>query len=108
MAFIKPWNLPTFFPSVANSEDLKECLSNPHVRDILKSLVQSQTPELSIKDAMKEPIFLELAHACLKVVDPEKYQRELGKMCWKYNSNDESFESCVEIIGKLEGGRSSD
>ena len=57
---------------------------------------------------MKEPIFLELAHACLKVVDPEKYQRELGKMCWKYNSNDESFESCVEIIGKLEGGRSSD
>nr|CAG4637517.1 EOG090X0JQ4 [Ceriodaphnia reticulata]SVE73324.1 EOG090X0JQ4 [Ceriodaphnia reticulata] len=64
---------------LANSEELRECLSNPHVRMILKTLVQSQTPEASIKDAMKEPIFLELAHACLKVVEPEKYQ-QLGKM----------------------------
>nr|CAG4651498.1 EOG090X0JQ4 [Simocephalus serrulatus]SVE94635.1 EOG090X0JQ4 [Simocephalus serrulatus] len=62
---------------LANSEELKECLSNPHVREILKSLVQSQTPETAIQDAMKEPIFLETAHACLKVVEPEKFQPEL-------------------------------
>nr|SVE73955.1 EOG090X0JQ4 [Daphnia atkinsoni] len=58
---------------LAHSDELKECLSNPHVRNILKSLVLSQTPEASIKDAMKEPIFLELAHACLKIVEPEKF-----------------------------------
>nr|SVE82857.1 EOG090X0JQ4 [Daphnia magna] len=65
--------------ALAHSDELKECLSNPHVRNILKSLVQSQTPETSITNAMKEPIFLELAHACLKIVEPEKFQHELGK-----------------------------
>ena len=69
-----------FVSFLVQSDELKECLSNPHVRDILKSLVQSQTPEASIKEAMKEPIFLELAHACLKIVEPEKFQQELGKM----------------------------
>nr|SVE85895.1 EOG090X0JQ4 [Daphnia pulicaria] len=63
--------------ALVQSDELKECLSNPHVRDILKSLVQSQTPEASITEAMKEPIFLELAHACLKIVEPEKFQQEL-------------------------------
>lgn len=63
--------------ALAHSDELKECLSNPHVRNILKSLVQSQTPETSITNAMKEPIFLELAHACLKIVEPEKFQHEL-------------------------------
>lgn len=51
-----------FVSFLVQSDELKECLSNPHVRDILKSLVQSQTPETSIKEAMKEPIFLVLAH----------------------------------------------
>lgn len=69
--------------SPAHSDELKECLSNPHVRNILKSLVQSQTPETSITNAMKEPIFLELAHACLKIVEPEKFQHELGKRFWR-------------------------
>nr|CAG4635206.1 EOG090X0JQ4 [Alona affinis] len=56
---------------LAGSEEVKECLSNPHVRQMLKSLVQSQTPDSSIKEAMQEPIFLELAHACLKIVEPQ-------------------------------------
>nr|SVE77377.1 EOG090X0JQ4 [Daphnia lumholtzi]SVE78002.1 EOG090X0JQ4 [Daphnia lumholtzi]SVE78630.1 EOG090X0JQ4 [Daphnia lumholtzi]SVE79260.1 EOG090X0JQ4 [Daphnia lumholtzi] len=65
--------------ALAQSDEVKECLSNPHVRNILKSLVQSQTPGTSIAAAMKEPIFLELAHACLKIVEPERFQHELGK-----------------------------
>nr|SVE74579.1 EOG090X0JQ4 [Daphnia barbata] len=63
--------------ALVHSDEVKGCLSNPHVRNILKSLVLSQTPETSIKDAMKEPIFLELAHACLKIVEPETFQQEL-------------------------------
>nr|CAG4646727.1 EOG090X0JQ4 [Macrothrix elegans] len=59
---------------LAESEEIKECLSNPHVRKILKSLVESKTPDVDIKEAMQEPIFLELAQACLKVVEPEKFE----------------------------------
>lgn len=54
----------------AGRDEVKECLANPHVRQMLISLVQSQTPDLTMKEAMQEPIFLELAHACLKVVEP--------------------------------------
>lgn len=78
--FRKLCSLPKKYDFSANSEELKECLSNPHVREILTSMVQSQSPDIAIQDAMKEPIFLELAHACLKVVEPEKFQRELGKL----------------------------
>nr|CAG4647571.1 EOG090X0JQ4 [Megafenestra aurita]SVE92784.1 EOG090X0JQ4 [Megafenestra aurita] len=63
--------------ALANSEELKESISNPHVREILKSLVQSQNPKEDIENAMKEPIFLEFAHACLKVVEPEKFKPDI-------------------------------
>nr|CAG4642212.1 EOG090X0JQ4 [Eurycercus lamellatus] len=56
------------------SKEVKACLSNPHVRGLLTSLVHSQNPDTSIKEAMQEPIFLELAHACLKIVEPEKIE----------------------------------
>lgn len=70
---------PIFSLNLANSEELKESISNPHVREILKSLVQSQNPKEDIENAMKEPIFLEFAHACLKVVEPEKFKPDIGK-----------------------------
>lgn len=57
---------------LANSEQLKECLANPHLRTLLTSLVKSDSPNQAIKDAMQEPIFLELAHSCLKVVEPQE------------------------------------
>ena len=41
---------------------------------MLTSLVKSDTPDQAIKDAMQEPIFIELAHACLQVVEPLKVQ----------------------------------
>nr|CAG4636682.1 EOG090X0JQ4 [Eubosmina coregoni]SVE70193.1 EOG090X0JQ4 [Eubosmina coregoni] len=59
---------------LVNNADLKECLSNPHLRTMLTSLVKSDTPDQAIKDAMQEPIFIELAHACLQVVEPQKVQ----------------------------------
>ena len=46
---------------------------NPHVRKILENLVGSEDADVAIKEAMQEPIFLELANECLKVVEPEKF-----------------------------------
>lgn len=48
--------------------ELKKCLENPHVREILKSLDKSDNPEKLIQEYMLEPIFTEFADACLNVV----------------------------------------
>nr|CAG4638866.1 EOG090X0JQ4 [Cyclestheria hislopi] len=54
-----------------SSEEVKVCLSNPHLRDLLTSLVGSENTEGSMDKAMQEPLFLELVNACLNVVEPE-------------------------------------
>lgn len=52
------------------SGKLKEILKNPHVRDIMKAIMISPDPTEAIALAMKEPIFVEMADACVKVVEP--------------------------------------
>ncbi|KAK0178605.1 hypothetical protein PV327_007483 [Microctonus hyperodae] len=52
------------------SDDVKECLNNPHVRDIIRGILHHSDPTSAIASAMTEPIFVELADACLKVVEP--------------------------------------
>ena len=54
---------------------------------------------------MKEPIFLELAHACLKVVEPEKFQPELGKLT--HMSRIPFIRELVLFIQKLMSGSKS-
>ncbi|XP_020279017.1 zinc finger HIT domain-containing protein 3 [Pseudomyrmex gracilis] len=53
-----------------HSEDLKECLKNPHVRDIMRGILNSSNPTEAIALAMTEPIFVEMADICLKIVEP--------------------------------------
>ncbi|XP_068633601.1 zinc finger HIT domain-containing protein 3 [Battus philenor] len=53
------------------STDLKQCLENPYVRELLKTLDESSCPDILIKEYMTEPIFTEFADACLKVVQPK-------------------------------------
>ncbi|KAJ8731271.1 hypothetical protein PYW07_004435 [Mythimna separata] len=53
------------------STDLKKCLENPHVRDILELLDKSPYPDELMKEYMQEPIFTEFVDACLKVVQPQ-------------------------------------
>ncbi|XP_012224056.1 zinc finger HIT domain-containing protein 3 [Linepithema humile] len=53
-----------------HSKELKEVLENPHVRDIMTTIMNSPNPTEMIALAMKEPIFVEMADACLKVVEP--------------------------------------
>ncbi|XP_068976498.1 zinc finger HIT domain-containing protein 3 [Bombus flavifrons] len=54
-----------------HSEELKNCLKNPHVRNIMRAILTDKNPTRAIALAMTEPIFVEMADACLKVVEPE-------------------------------------
>ncbi|CAL7947069.1 unnamed protein product [Xylocopa violacea] len=54
-----------------HSEELRDCLKNPHVRDIMRAILTDKNPTKAIALAMTEPIFVEMADACLKVVEPE-------------------------------------
>ncbi|XP_012524444.2 zinc finger HIT domain-containing protein 3 [Monomorium pharaonis] len=58
-----------------NSKELIKCLENPHLHDIMKAVVNSPDPTEMIALAMKEPIFVEMANACLKVVEPSDDDR---------------------------------
>lgn len=52
------------------SADLKKCLENPHLREILELLDKSPYPDELMKQYMQEPIFTEFVDACLKVIEP--------------------------------------
>ena len=66
-------NVPTDFQTqfTEQSTDLKKCLDNPHVREILELLDKSPYPDELMKEYMQEPIFTEFVDACLKVVQPQ-------------------------------------
>ena len=64
-----------------SSEEIQECLSNPHVRAMLENLVNSDDPQRDMDAAMREPIFSEFASACLKVVEPDSNQ-DKETWCW--------------------------
>ncbi|KAF9822632.1 hypothetical protein SFRURICE_012411 [Spodoptera frugiperda] len=53
------------------STELKKCLENPHVREILDLLDTSPYPDELMKKYMQEPIFTEFVDACLNVVQPQ-------------------------------------
>ncbi|XP_064479306.1 zinc finger HIT domain-containing protein 3-like [Ornithodoros turicata] len=51
------------------SKKVREVLQNPHLRRVMEALDASIDPRSLIDQAMKEPIFVEFADACLQVVD---------------------------------------
>ncbi|CAG4987135.1 unnamed protein product [Parnassius apollo] len=53
------------------SAELKKCLGNPHIREMLEILDKSSHPDALIREYMIEPIFTEFADACLNVVQPK-------------------------------------
>jgi len=57
-----------------DSEELKQLLQNPHLRDFLKYTHDTYNPSGFMKLAMKEPLFVEFSDACLKAINPEDYQ----------------------------------
>ncbi|XP_078040442.1 zinc finger HIT domain-containing protein 3 [Augochlora pura] len=58
-----------------SNDKLKSILNNPHVRDIMRAILVDENPTKAIALAMGEPIFIEMADACLKIVElPENEQ----------------------------------
>ncbi|KAL4715430.1 hypothetical protein ACJJTC_015333 [Scirpophaga incertulas] len=52
-----------------NSKEVKNCLDNPHVREILTLLDKSPYPDELMQEYMQEPIFTEFVDACLSVIE---------------------------------------
>lgn len=51
------------------SKELRKCLENPSLREILEALDSAPHPDLLMREYMLEPIFTEFVDACLKAVD---------------------------------------
>lgn len=59
-----------FLDRITDSHKLLRLLENPHLRAFLSNLNSTENPSKSMENAMKEPLFLEFADECLKVVEP--------------------------------------
>ncbi|XP_043910505.1 zinc finger HIT domain-containing protein 3 [Protopterus annectens] len=55
---------------LGQSKKLKALLHNPHLRQVLLDVDQAEDKDHIMKAAMQEPLFVELADQCLKVVEP--------------------------------------
>ncbi|KAL5110128.1 Zinc finger HIT domain-containing protein 3 [Taenia crassiceps] len=65
--------IPTrLLEKLRGSERLMELLSNRHLRNYLAHLDSSRHPAKSIEKAMKEPLFVEFADECLRLINQEE------------------------------------
>lgn len=53
-----------------NYEPLRQLLYNPHLRSLLQQIDVAYNANLTMTVAMQEPLFIEFANACLRVVEP--------------------------------------
>jgi hypothetical protein len=53
-----------------NSEHLQRILQNPHLQELLVSVDRSPKPEHAMQLAMQEPLFVEFADECLRIIEP--------------------------------------
>lgn len=69
-----PWYeiLIVAFNSTGNSEALKDLLRNPHLREFIRAVDSSPNARKAMKFAMLEPLFIEFADECMKIVEPEE------------------------------------
>ncbi|GFS01031.1 zinc finger HIT domain-containing protein 3 [Elysia marginata] len=56
---------------LGRSSTIAALLENPHLRAMMENLVNTDKPDMAMASAMQEPIFTELADACLRIVDRE-------------------------------------
>jgi hypothetical protein len=58
-----------------HNEELKNYLKVSQVRDIITHVLKDKNPTKAIAHAMTEPLFVELADVCLKVVEPSDEEK---------------------------------
>ena len=74
-----------------HSEELKNLLQNHHLRKFLKYAHETYNTSGFMKLAMNEPLFIEFADSCLKVIHPEDYAK-------KELTDQEIVEHITEVI----------
>ncbi|XP_050067754.1 zinc finger HIT domain-containing protein 3 [Anopheles maculipalpis] len=57
---------------LGQSEHLKNMLYNPHLRQLLTEIDSARDGMNAVKVAMMEPLFVEFADECLRLVEPEE------------------------------------
>ncbi|XP_067295821.1 zinc finger HIT domain-containing protein 3 [Pseudorasbora parva] len=58
------------------SEALKALLRNPHLRQLMVSVDSAGNKAKAMKDAMQEPLFVEFADQCLKIIEPTETEND--------------------------------
>lgn len=61
-----------FLYSTEHSEPLKNLLQNKHLRDFIRAVDSSDNAWKAMRFAMLEPLFIEFADECLKIVEPDE------------------------------------
>ncbi|XP_036610566.1 zinc finger HIT domain-containing protein 3 [Trichosurus vulpecula] len=62
---------------LGDSKELRNLLTNPHLRQLLVSIDQAEDKETLMKSHMQEPLFVEFADCCLRIVDPPEKENTL-------------------------------
>ncbi|XP_068066799.1 zinc finger HIT domain-containing protein 3 [Anomalospiza imberbis] len=55
---------------LGESEELRELLRNPHLRQLLLALERARDKSSLLRQLMREPLFVEFADCCLGIVEP--------------------------------------
>lgn len=59
------------------SEELRGLLLNPHLRQLLLTVDQAEDKSSLMKKYMQEPLFVEFADCCLRIVEPPEKENIL-------------------------------
>ncbi|XP_075024508.1 glucosaminyl-phosphatidylinositol-acyltransferase PIGW isoform X4 [Calonectris borealis] len=59
------------------SEELRSLLLNPHLRQLLLTVDQAEDKSSLMKKYMQEPLFVEFADCCLRIVEPPEKENIL-------------------------------
>lgn len=55
---------------VGESRDVRTLLQNPHLRNLMLTVDSATDKSKAMKEAMQEPLFVELANRCLQIIEP--------------------------------------
>ncbi|NXA10499.1 ZNHI3 protein, partial [Sapayoa aenigma] len=62
---------------LGDSEELRGLLLNPHLRQLLLTIDQAQDKSSLLRRFMQEPLFVEFADCCLRIVEPPEKENIL-------------------------------
>ncbi|XP_032934140.1 zinc finger HIT domain-containing protein 3 [Catharus ustulatus] len=62
---------------LGESEELRDLLLNPHLRQLLLTLDQARDKSSLMRKFMQEPLFVEFADCCLSIVEPPEKENIL-------------------------------